>query len=382
MQRLTMIGLVGLGLGCAQAALAQTAVAPEDLTVEASIPPGENVFSLDQSWRGTSRINVLAAEDLKNKGNITPGLQAQMALTADGKTLYTLSNYPRRIVFGPTESVIQEWDVATLSLKREIAVEPKVAMVEPQPAMLAFADGEKYLLAQNATPAASVTVIDLAKGAPIAEIPTPGCWGAIPAASGPSFLALCGDGSMQTYAFAADGSFSEPKNADGIFDPDGDALFTNPARAGEDLLFASFKGNIHRVSVKDGAPALVDKFSIVEGVPGDWAPGGSEVIAYHPETDTIFVLMHPDAAEGSHKDGAKEIWAVDLSDKKVLYRSVAEDEKSIAVSRSAPPVLFLGSDDTSSVTRYEVDPEARSAAKLTATAEKMGEFVGLVLTSQ
>ena len=45
-------------------------------------------------------------------------------------------------------------------------------------------------------------------------------------------------------------------------------------------------------------------------------------------------------------------------------------------------MLFLGSDDTSSVTRYEVDPEARSAAKLTATAEKMGEFVGLVLTSQ
>ncbi|PZQ49913.1 MAG: hypothetical protein DI556_10700 [Rhodovulum sulfidophilum] len=379
MKRLTVIGCVGLGL--AQAAFAQDPIEPETLTVEATIAPGPNVFSLDQSWSGASKINVLAGEDLTNKGNITPGLQAQMALSADGKTLYTMSNYPKRIISGPTESVVAEWDVDTLSLKREIIVPSKAAMVESQPAMLSLADGEKYLLVQNATPATSVTVVDLAAGAPIAEVPTPGCWGAIPAATGMSFLSLCGDGSLQVSAVAADGAIAEPVKVAGVFDPDADALFTNPARAGDDLLFASFGGNITRVTFKDGAATVAETFPMGPGVEG-WAPGGSEVIAYHPETGVAFVLMHPDAAEGSHKDPAKEIWAIDVAGKTLLYRSVAHDEKSIAVSKSSPPVLFTASDDEATVNRYEVDPEAKSAAKLTATAEDMGGFVALVATSQ
>ena len=379
MKRLTVIGCVGLGL--AQATFAQDPIEPETLTVEASIAPGPNVFSLDQNWSGTSKINVLGGEDLANKGNITPGLQAQMALSGDGKTPYTLSQYPKRIVSGPTESVVAEWDVATLSLRREIIVPSKAAMVESQPSMLSFADGEKYLLVQNATPATSVTVVDLAAGAPIAEVPTPGCWGAIPAATGMGFLSLCGDGSLQVSAFAADGTIAEPVKVAGVFDPDADALFTNPARAGDDLLFASFGGDITRVTFKGGAATLVETFPMGAGVEG-WAPGGSEVIAYHLETGVAFVLMHPDAAEGSHKDPANEIWAIDVASKTLLYRSVAHDAKSIAVSKSSPPVLFTASDDEATVNRYEVDPEAKSAAKLTATAEDMGEFVALVATSQ
>lgn len=386
MKRLTVTGCACLGIGLthlalAGAAFAQDPIQLETLTVEEHIAPGENVFSLDQSWSGTSRINVLGADDLAVKGNITPGLQAQIVLSPDGKTLYTLSNYPKRIVFGPTESALQEWDVATLTLKREILLPPKVVMVEPQPAMLSLADGGKYMLVMNATPATSVAVVDLAKGAPIAEIPTPGCWGAIPQATGPAFLSLCGDGSMKVFPFSPDGSFAPAKVATGVFDPDKNALFTNPARDGDDLLFMSFGGDLLRVTLKDGTATKGEAFSITSGIDG-WAPGGSEVIAYHPGTGTAFVLMHPDAKEGSHKDPAKEIWAVDVAGKKLLYRSDAEEESSITVSKSSPPVLYLASDENSTITRYEVDPEAKSAAKLAGKAEDMGDFVGLVLTSQ
>lgn len=379
MKRITVIGCLSLAL--AQAAVAQEPLEPETLTVEAQIPAGPNVFSLDQAWGGASRINVLGAGDLSMKGNITPGLQAQIAVSRDGATLYTTSNYPKRIVSGPTETVVAEWDVATLSLKREIIIPPKAAMVEPQPAMLALTQDEKYLLVQNATPAASVTVVDLAAGKPLAEVPTPGCWGAIPAASGTSFLSLCGDGSLQVSSFAADGTVAKPKATPDAFDPDKDALFTNPARAGDDLLFASFGGSLYRVTLKDGTATPGEKFSFTEGM-GDWAPGGSEVIGYHEGTGVAFVLMHSGAAEGSHKDPAEEIWAIDVAGKKVLYRSPAEHQKSIAVTKSSPPVLFLANDDDGVVTRYEVDPEAKSAAKLTATAEKMGNFVGLVATAE
>jgi methylamine dehydrogenase heavy chain len=379
MKRLALIGCACLGL--VPAARAQDPIEPETLTVELAISPGPNVFSVDQNWSGASRINVLSADDLSNKGNITPGLQVQAVLSGDGATLYTTSNYPERIVFGPTVTVLHEWDVATLSLKREIEIPAKSAMVETQLAMLSLVDDGKYVLVQNATPATSVTVVDLAAGAVLAEVPTPGCWGAIPVATGAAFLTLCGDGSMAVHRFAPDGAASAAFRLADAFDPDFDPLFTNPAQAGENLYFVSFNGNIVHVTFSDTAAEVAGAFPITEGIE-DWAPGGSEVIAYHAGTGVAFVLMHSGAADGSHKDAAEEIWAVDIAGQSVLYRSVANHERSITVTHSSPPVVFAASDDTSTVYRYEVDPDARSAAKLAGIAPGMGTFVALVLTSE
>jgi methylamine dehydrogenase heavy chain len=278
-------------------------------------------------------------------------------LSGDGATLYTTSNYPERIVFGPTVTVLHEWDVATLSLKREIEIPAKSAMVETQLAMLSLVDDGKYVLVQNATPATSVTVVDLAAGAVLAEVPTPGCWGAIPVATGAAFLTLCGDGSMAVHRFAPDGAASAAFRLADAFDPDFDPLFTNPAQAGENLYFVSFNGNIVHVTFSGTAAEVAGAFPITEGIE-DWAPGGSEVIAYHAGTGVAFVLMHSGAADGSHKDAAEEIWAVDVAGQSVLYRSVANHERSITVTQSSPPVVFAASDDTSTVYRYEVDPDA------------------------
>lgn len=353
---------------------------PETLTVEKAIAPGPNVFTLDQSWMGSSRINVLGADDLAMKGNMGVGLTGQMALTADGKTLYAASDYPKRIVYGPQEAIVSEWDVATLTPRREIVISERMAMVEPQNVMLTLAPGEKFLLVQNATPATSVSLVDLAKGAQIAEIPTPGCWGILPV-SETAFMTVCGDGSMKVYGYAADGSFTAPATGAGIFDVDTDALFTNAAKMGDDWLFASFGGNLYDVAIEGGKPVLKAKFSITAGIEG-WAPGGSEVIGYHEATGVAFVLMHPDAAEGSHKNPAKEIWAIDVAKQKLLYRSAAHEEKTLAVSKSSPPVLFAASDDEGILYRYEVDPEAKSAAKLAGEATDMGNFVALVKTDK
>ncbi|MBP1805252.1 amine dehydrogenase large subunit [Rubellimicrobium aerolatum] len=374
-------------IGAASLALAAPAMAqdaefvPETVSVQERIAPGANVFVMDQNWSGASKINVLGADDLSMKGNLSVGREGQMLLSADGATLYTTSGYARRITYGEMEAVVHEFDVATLTHRREFTISNKRAMVESQPALLGFADGERFLLVQNATPATSIAVVDLARGEQIAEIPTPGCWGAL-ATQGRGFLTLCGDGTVQAFAFEPDGSFGEPvRSAAPIFDPDADALFTNPARVGADFVFASFGGNLLRVAMVDGVPTLVDSFSITEGVEGDWAPGGSEVIAYHAPSGTAFVLMHSGAEEGSHKDGAEEIWAVDLDAKAVLYRSPAHHENSIAAGQGETPVLFAVG-ESSTLTRYEVDPEARFAAKPAGEAEKMGGFPALVLTSQ
>jgi methylamine dehydrogenase heavy chain len=89
-------------------------------------------------------------------------------------------------------------------------------------------------------------------------------------------------------------------------------------------------------------------------------------MAYSSANQVLFVLMHAGAFDGSHKNGAEEIWAVDLRRRAVLYRSNAEGETHIAVTQDrAAPILFTSNSHEGGLSRYEVDPAARFAARRT-----------------
>ncbi len=354
---------------------------PEVLTVEKAIKPGANVFVLDQSWKGPSRINVLSADNLEHKGILSIGIIGQMAFTTDRKTAYAISAYAKRIMYGPTEAVLQEFDVDTLTLKREILLPEKMAQVAPSNAILNLSADGKLAFVQNATPATSVTVVNLEAGKVVAEVPTPGCFGTFPATSGHRFSSVCGDGTLVSFDVNGKGEFSAPLRSAKVFDPDEDALFIVPKRVGKDLLFPSFKGNLYRIADSGKQPKLVEKYEVVKGIDGDWAPGGVDVLAYNAAHNVAFLTMHPDATEGSHKDYSKEIWAYDLKRKQVLYRSVAEGVSSLAVTSGKQPVLFGLIEDTELV-RYEVDPLARFAVKPTHTLEGVGDWTIFAVTSE
>lgn len=357
-------------MALAAPALAQEAIEPETLTVKETIDPGHNVFVMDQAWAGPSSVYVVGSDGLDMKGNMGPGTVGQMTLNAAGDTLFTSSVYLERYTYGEVTAVVHEWDVPTLTMKREIEVSNKMAQVESQPGLLTFVGGEGYLLAQNATPATSLSLVDLTAGAQIAEIPIPGCWLAIPAAEGMKFSTVCGDGTLKTFTFAADGTYSEPASSDKIFDVDDDALFTNPTRAGANLVFVSFTGNLYVVDDSGEVPVLVDKFSITEGTLGGWAPSGSELIAYHAPSDTAFVLMHSGKYDGSHKNAAEEIWAVNMTSKTVVGRGHAHHENGIAVTQTEAPIIFAASEEGALV-KYDVTLGDE------VTFEMAGEFEGL-----
>ncbi|TBU93282.1 amine dehydrogenase large subunit [Stutzerimonas kirkiae] len=366
-----------LGMLAVAPAFAEEPFVPERLTVEEKIKPGPNLFVLDSNWAGSSNISVLSADDLSTKGNLSVGLVGQMVLSSDQKTAYTASAYAKRIVYGETEAVLHEFDVDTLSIKREIVVSPKFAQVAPSFNSLQISADDRYVFVQNATPAASVSVVDLKAGKQIAEVPTPGCWGLYPALEGARFSSLCGDGTITSYSVNEDGSAAKPVKSKKIFDVDSDPLFLQAQRAGKELLFTSYHGNLYRVSDKAAEVKLVDKFSYTEGAEG-WAPGGFQLMAYNKANNVLFVAMHPDAEDGSHKNPAEEVWALDLKAKKVLYRSPVEGPVSLFVSSGKAPVLFALNDEEGEVVRYEVDPEAKFAAKPTDKAESLGDFAVLL----
>src|SRR6202046_5684252 len=137
---------------------------PQHLTVKPAIDPGSNVFTLDQEWGGASSINIFSASDLKYRGNFSSGTMAQMLLSHDGRTAYTTSVYMKRIARSDAEMGLQAFDVAPSSPPREVALPAKLAMLTPYRHMLAESADGKYVFVQNATPATSVTVVDVQAG--------------------------------------------------------------------------------------------------------------------------------------------------------------------------------------------------------------------------
>jgi methylamine dehydrogenase heavy chain len=210
-----------------------------------------------------------------------------------------------------------------------------------------------------------VTVVNLKSGKVTAEIPTPGCWTLNLSPDGGRFSTLCGDGRFLTVRLTPDGRAAGQAYSEKIFDPEKDPLFTHAERVGADLVFVSFGGVLHRVSDAGDTARLVDTYAFTKDIPGGWAPGGYQVMGYNAPNGILFVGMHPGARDGSHKNGATEIWAVDPGRRQVLYRSVAAGLTHLTVSQDKVPVIFGSNSHGEGVFRYEADPTARFAAKLT-----------------
>lgn len=237
---------------------------------------------------------------------------------------------------------------------------------------------ERFIYIQNATPATSVTVVDLEKGEVVQEVPSPGCYGIYPSVEGYGFSTICNDGSFNTFQLSADGTQFDSKKSEKIFDVDSDPIYLAYDRAEGDLLFVSYHANVYRLSDKDGVITKVGVTPIAEGIPGDWGVSGYSTLSYNDASGVLFVTMAPGHHDGSHYHPAAEIWAYDLKNKTLLYRSNADSLNGIYVTDGATPVLFGVSLPEGKVYKYELDPAAKFAAKRVAEHKDFGFATTLV----
>lgn len=362
--------LVALSLSVSWANAQETTIPdpiePEELVTEPEIPPGPNVFVASPSWGGAGAITILSTDDLSYKGNFATGMTSQFYLAPDAAVGYISSAFPERITYGPIKAYLQKFDIKTLKTTQEIELPPQMAQTaSQQPALVVSSDG-KWGFVQNATPATSVSIVNMEAGEVVSEIPNPGCWGIYLAEKGLKFSSLCGDGTMLTVQLDAKGKLKSQAYSDPIFDIDTDPLFVHSQRVDGNLTFSTYGGKFVSVSDKGKKATIVDSWSYTDGIEGGWAPGGYEILAYNEPNGIMFVPMHPGASDGSHKDGAVEVWAIDMKEKEVLYRSHVEYMTHIAVTDDADAPLLFGVDGHGgSVYRYEIDPTAKFAAKYT-----------------
>ncbi|MEO9779449.1 MAG: amine dehydrogenase large subunit [Sedimentitalea sp.] len=349
-----------------QAVAQEVDLQPETLIVEERISEGEHVYVMDMGISGPSSIMVLNADDLSLEGNIGAGNFSQMLMSPDKSSIYTSSVFMTRYTYGDVEAVIGEWDSQALTGKREIIVSNKLAQTLSQKGALNLSADGDYLVVQNATPATSVSIVSLTENKEVVEIPTPGCWTAYPALDSSAFSTLCGDGTVVKYTYSADGGFGDPARSDKIFDPDANPVFGNAVRVGGNLVYVSYAGALLVVDDSGDVPTLTNTIEFAEE---GWAPSGYNLMGYHEPSQTLFITMHSNPFDGSHKLPAEEIWAINMESGTVTGRSEAHGEGNITVSGGEVPTVF-GVDHLGGMHRYEVT--LGDTVSLTQAAEREG----------
>jgi len=290
------------------------------------------------------RLHIVDGASMRYLGMLGTGFAAETVLSPDRRTLYVATTYLSRLQRGARTDVVEVYDSADLTLQHEIEIPPRRAQSLPIKALLAVTPDSRYLLIQNATPATSVTVVDLPARKVVAEVPNPGCWGVIPWPSAPDrYSSVCGDGTLATVRIGADGKTQTLAPSKAFFDPDQDPVFMHYELLGNELIMVSYHGQVHAVALEGDRPTPREPWSLLDAASrnGRWAPGGYALFALDPETRRLYVGMHDGQAEGSHKNPAKQIWVVDLRTHKRVQRLPGELALSMALSRTAPRKLFV-----------------------------------------
>jgi methylamine dehydrogenase heavy chain len=361
------VTVLGLVLALALAAPAAFADLPIEHAGVAELKPdnGHRLYIVDKfppAHGIDSRIHIIDGDTFALLGQVSNGHFGSFAISADRKTLFNATTFFSRGDHGARTDVVEYYDTSTLLTHSEtLLTGNKRAMSNQYSAFLVESAESKYLLVQNATPATSVSIIDLATKTVLAQIATAGCFGIYTSPQVPGrFSTLCGDGAALTVDFDAKGKETGRKRSAALFDPENDALFIYGVKMGDKTLFISFLGNVHSIDFSGDVATQESPWTFIgaKEQAAHWRPGGYGNIAYNPSNGQLYLGMHPNGFEGSHKNPAVEIWKVDVARHAVTGRVKSDGANYLQLSKEAHPLLFsvnVKDDIPGSVTRYDGD---------------------------
>ena len=283
------------------------------------------------------RLRVFDARSGRLLGMINTGFAGNFALSAGSDEIYIATTYLSRGGRGERIDVLEVWDAQTLAFKHEVLLPPRRAQTLNYRGLVSVSANGRFVWVQNATPASSITVVDLAEKKVAAEIQTPGCWGTLPAAAHPArFGMLCSDGRITTVTLNDQGQEADRQLSDVLFDADRDAWFHSAERIGDRHFFLSFLGTITEVDLSGASARTVAQRTFVgpQQARAGWRPGGYQAFAVHPSGRWAVVSMHDQGREGSHKLPAKRLWTIDLATGQRVASAPGEGTASLTFSRN------------------------------------------------
>ncbi len=319
-----------------------------------------------------NRLHVIDGDSFKYLGVISTGYAGQSTLSRDRKELYVATTYYTRLSHGERTDVVEVHDPLTLERRAEIVIPPRRAQALPYQGIIRTSNDGRWLFVQNATPATSVTVVDLKARRFAAEIPNPGCWIIIPSETAANrFSTLCGDGTLQTMVLNEDGSLKSKTRSARFFNPDEDPVFVQAEHIGDRHYLVSFRGMVHEADLSGETPMLEAPWSLIGkgDAKSGWRPGGYQLFTIHHSSGRMFIAMHKHGAEGTHKNPADEIWVVDLAGHKRVGRLPGNGAVALAVSQTPSPKLFALDGVKMGIASFDAGPKPRFLKRMEQAAE-------------
>lgn len=262
------------------------------------------------------RIRVFDAQQGRFLGMVSTAYAGNFAVHPQQHELYVATTHLSRSTRGERTDVLEVHDTESLGFRYEVVLPAKRAQALNYRGLVRTSSDGHWVYVQNATPATSITVVDLAQRKVLTEVATPGCWGVLPAASHARRVSmLCGDGKVATLTFDDAGQVLERQLSAPLFDADQDAWFHHAEQVGDRYWFVSFRGQLTQLDLGGTVARVVQVQSLVDARAqrGRWRPGGYQLFAVHPSGRYAVVAMHGQGGEGSHKRPAQALWVFDLA---------------------------------------------------------------------
>lgn len=337
-------GLCALGVAMARtpAALEAETLGVKDLSQASQARVYVADIAINHIMDG--RVRVFDADKGALLGMIATGYAGYFLPKPATQEVLVATTYYSRGGRGERTDVLEVHDANTLGFKYEIKIPPIRAQALNYRGLLSLTANGRFALVQNATPATSITVVDLQARQVAAEIPNPGCWGTMPAQGHPQrFSMLCGDGKITTVTLNEQGQEAERQLTEQLFDADRDAWFLHTDHVGDRFWFVSFLGKVTEMDLGGAAARQVSQRSLLQRSDAQrgWRPGGYQTFAVHPNGRWLAVAMHTKGAEGSHKFPAEQVWVMDLSTGQRLARYPGKGSVSMVFSRSGQRLQAL-----------------------------------------
>jgi methylamine dehydrogenase heavy chain len=257
--------------------------------------------------------------------------------------IYVADTVWSRGVRGTRTDFITVYDRQTLNVVDEIVLPGgKRALITAMEGLFAFTDDQRLALVFNFTPASSVAVVDLVKRQPLGEIEIPGCSLVYPSGSR-GFSTLCSSGTLLTVHLDANGAAAGRSESKVFNLLDTDPLFTASAVVGGVRYFPSLHGRVQPIDMRSDEVKVMPDWPLVSAAEkaANWRPSGWQLIA-SDEQKLLYVLMQPNAQEGTHKDPATEVWVYNPANKaRVKRMRLVRPGSSIALTHGDEPLLLV-----------------------------------------
>ncbi|MFK7954918.1 MAG: amine dehydrogenase large subunit [Lysobacterales bacterium] len=253
--------------------------------------------------------------------------------------MYVAETYYSRGSRGTRTDVLTIYDKRTLAPVDEVIL-PNNNRYSGMPNQYAntLIDNERLVLIFNLNPATSLSVVDLENRQYIGEIPIPGCSLAFPTGKR-GFTSICAGGDLYSVQLNADGTIASSGRTQAFNDIDNNPLFEKPAMVGSMAYFPTFLGDMVEVNLGGPEAKVGERWSLLQGDDKGWRPGGM-TYGVSDADGQLYVLMHPEGYDGSHKDPGVELWLYN-DRKRVARHPLKTPALSIAITRDKEAPLIV-----------------------------------------